>query len=188
MKIKIWVIFFLLVVTNAYGQDYSFSFIENYKDQKRLKLIGDSLKVPLLISNNKIYVIGSSCTSRLLHGDLNGRNDDGGANERANDGNANPRFKAGDHENRGKSGGVGDREKKGKSLNRRKGSDENDRDNDGDVDTRNLDGGISLGTRCSVARNGKILLYTRQKIDARQSNVFFNDRLFNSKYFKIIQL
>lgn len=188
MKIKICAILFLLFAKTTYSQDYTFMFLENYHSQTRLKLLGDSLNTPLLISANKVYAIGSSCITRLLNGDLDDRDADGDVNGRNNDGNANQRLKAGNNDERTLSGGVGDRNKKGKNNNRRNGGGGDDRDAGGDVDTRSLEGSISLGTRCSIAKNGKVLLYTRQKIDASKSTIFFHDKLFNKRYFKIIQL
>lgn len=185
---KIGFMFFLWFATSAYAQDYTFTFVENYKDQNRLKFLADSLKSPLLFSATKVYAIGSSCVSRLLDGDIN---------DRDNDGDNNNRFKAGDNDERNKSGEVGDRVKKGKTDKRNKrgkadnryaDGDSDSRDAGGDVDTRTLAGGISVGNRCSIAKNGKVLLYTRQVMDAKKSNIFFQDRSFNSKHFKIIQL
>jgi hypothetical protein len=188
MKIKVCVILLLLFAKTAYSQDYTFTFIENYNGQARLKRLSDSLGRPLLLSMNKVYSIGSNCITRLLNGELDDRDDDGDVDDRGNDGNANQRLKAGKNDERTKSGGVGDRQKKGKNNNRRKGGDDDDRDSSGDVDTRNLAGGIGLGNRCSVAKNGKVLLYTRQKMDSRNSTIFFHDKSFNNRYFKIIQL
>lgn len=170
------------------AQDYTFSYIKDFTGENEIKAVADSLKKPLLITGNKIYAIGSDCVSRLL---------DGNADDRDNDGGNNNRNKVGENDERNKGGGVGERDTRGKNNKRRKDGDGNGRDKDGDgnrrdkngdADARNSDGAVSLGTRCSIAKNGKVLLYTRQKISAGNSKIYYEQKFFSNKYFKIIQL
>jgi hypothetical protein len=194
--------FIILLVTTLFLSiasvaQYTFSFIEKYTDENRLKAIADSIKMPLLKTENKIYSIGSSCITRLIDGSINDRNDDGDNSDRMNDGSNNKRNQAGasaDRSSKGnkgkrkKNGGDNDRDADGDSNDRDKNGDNNDRNKDGDSDNRNSDGDIANGTRCSVAKNGRILLYTREKINTNKCTIYYKTQYFSSKYFKIIKI
>ncbi|MFI5133256.1 MAG: hypothetical protein ACHQEB_02915 [Chitinophagales bacterium] len=207
MQVKCLLIILFLFNVASYSQGRQFSYIGKYTDEKNLKVIADSLNIPLLVtSDNKVYSIGSECITRLMDGDINDRDKEGDVgdrkkkgskNDRNNDGADNDRNKNGSSDERNKGGDVGYRNKKGNKNNRNKGGDDNDRnkngdDNDrdksGDADSRNSDGAVSNGPRCSVAKNGKILLYTRQDINSKEANIYYKEKFFNNKYFKIIQL
>lgn len=176
---------------------YTFSFIENYSDESRLKTIADSIKIPLLKTENKIYSIGSSCITRLLDGSINERDNDGDNSNRMNDGSNNKRNMAGasaDRKSKGnkskrnKKGGDKDRDGDGDSNDRDSDGDNNDRNKDGDSDNRNSDGATAKGTRCSVAKNGKVLLYTRETINTDKCTIYYKTQYFSNKYFKIIKI
>lgn len=216
MRLEFFLIIFISVSLSSFSQDREFSFIGNYTDEKNLRVIADSIRKPLLVtSDKKVYSIGSDCITRLLDGNINDRDNDGdignrkkkgGNNNRNKDGDDNGRNKTGSGDERSKGGDIAYRNKKGNKNKRNKNGDDNDRnsngnDNDrnkggddderdksGDADSRNSDGAISIGPRCSIAKNGKVLLYTRQDISSKEANIYYKDQFFNNKYFKIIQL
>ncbi|MEE1944971.1 hypothetical protein VRU48_07630 [Pedobacter sp. KR3-3] len=163
----------------AKSQDFSFTFIKKFKDEKEIQAVADSLKTPLLITENKIYAIGGDCITRELGGDATGREEDGDQNNRDKDGNMN---------NREKGGGVGDRDKKGKASQRGKDGDILGRDKAGSTNQRDQDGQSSIGTRCGVTKNGKLMLYTRESMNAKQTKIYYNGKYYSNKYYKIIQL
>lgn len=178
----------MLCYSIGYCQDRTFSYIGLANSEDEIKKIAETTHKALFITNNKVYSIGGDCIGRLLDGNINDRENDGDNDERFKDGNNNDRNKGGD---------VADRKRKGKNNNRNKRGDNNDRDNDGDsnnrnqggdVDTRSLDGAIGTGTGCSIAKNGKVLLYTRQTIDSKKAKILLGGKYFDKKYFKIIQL
>ncbi len=170
------------------SQDYTFSFIKEIKSENEIATLADSIKKPLLITGNKVYSIGSNCISRLLDGSIDDRDNDGDSDNRLKNGDNDERNKGGATADRKKKGGLNKRNKKGNNNDRDKDGDNDKRDIDGDSDSRNVDGTVGEGTRCSVAKNGKLLLYTRQKISVKTSKIFFNQKFFSNKYFKIIQL
>lgn len=174
-------IFLLLLffTNNLKAQDKTFSYIGELQNDSTVKKIADSLKKPLLISGNKIYAIGSACITRLIDGDVNDRDDDGNINDRDKDDNANDRKK---------DGAISKRKKKGKNNNRDNDGDINDRENDADVNKRNNDGAVGAGSRCDITKKGKLLLYTRQKIETKEAYIFYKNQKFNNKSFKIIKL
>jgi len=179
MKGRILIIF-LFQFAFAYGQDKTFSYVGAYQSEENLKLLAESLKKPLLVSNNKVYAIGSDCITRDFGGNATGRDDDGDENDRYKNGVAN---------NRDKSGGVGYRDKKGRSKDRDKEGNLIDRNKAGDANQRSQDGKMGLeGTRCGISKNGILLLYTREKINAKKTTIFFDGKHFSNKYYKIIKL
>lgn len=188
MKIKILLIILFQVTHLAYGQDKIFSYLAKYEGQQQVKKIADSINKPLLVTKDKIYVIGSDCLTRLFDGNLDDRDKGGDSDNRYKDGNGNERNKG---------GGVADRNRKGKGNKRDKGGSNSDRDDDGDVnernkgagsDNRDAGGSIAEGPRCSYAKSGKILLYTRQEIKSSTAQIYYNNKYFSNKYFKIMQL
>jgi hypothetical protein len=170
---------FIYLSTALIAQDKTFSYIMDIDNPDQIKLIADSLKKPLLISGNKIYAIGSKCINHLLDGTVNDRDDDGDVNDRDKDGGINGRKKGGD---------VSDRKRKGKSNKRNKDGDANDRDSDGGTNNRDKDGSIGTGPRCEINTKGKLILYTRQKINKKKAQIYYKGNYFNYKSFKIIQL
>jgi hypothetical protein len=192
IRIKMKKIFLLTILlfqlTFVFGQDRTFSYVDKYENDEKLKLLAESINKPLLITENKIYSIGSDCLTRLFDNNINERNDDGDSNER---------FKDGENDERKKGGDIAYRTKKSKKNKRNKDGNSNDRDDDGDVNNRNSDGNsnnrnadglISDGPRCSYTKNGKILLYTRQEINSKKAKIYYNNKYFSNKYFKIIKL
>lgn len=188
MKKSFLLLSLLFQMIFTYAQDKVFSYLTVFNGEQQLKQIADSLDKPLLIYNNKIYVIGSDCLTRLFDGSLDDRDKDGDSDNRFSDG-------AGNERNKG--GAVADRKKKGKRNNRDKGGSNSDRDDDGDVndrkmgagsDNRDTGGSIADGPRCSYAKNGKILLYTRQEIKGSNAQIYYNHQYFSNKHFKIIKL
>lgn len=179
MKLRYILIIFFQVTIAAYGQDNSFSFVGAYKDEASLFKLADSMKRPLLISENKIYVIGSSCITRLFDSSISNRNGDGDSNERYRDGDADER-KSG--------GGIADRNRKGKNNHRDDDGDVNERNKGASSDSRNAAGAIAEGPRCSYTKSGKILLYTRQDINPKKSRIYYANNFYSNKYFKIIKL
>ena len=187
----------LLKISIVSGQGSEFSYLEPKSTEQRIMFIADSLKCPLLITTDKIYAIGSNCITRLLDGGMNDRDrngdnddrlDDGSNNDRNQAGGSSDRISKGKNNNRKKKGGDNDRDRDGDNNDRDKDGDNNERDRDGDTDDRNADGGSSNGTRCSVAKNGKVLLYTRQSISSESSRIYYKTQYFGPKYFKIIKI
>jgi hypothetical protein len=183
----VFVLSLCLFITKA--QDKTFSYLGEFASNGEIKKLADSLKKPLLINGTKVYTIGTSCISRMLDGDANDRDDDGDASgDRDKDGNINNRNSGGAVGDRKDNGKANKRKKKGGANDRDKDGDVSDRDEDGDVNDRNADGKIIEGTRCSTTKKGKLLLYTRQKISSSKAQIYYKDRYFNNRYFKIIQL
>jgi hypothetical protein len=177
---KLFVFLILLAVAKLnYCQDRTFSYLGEISNSDEVKKIADSLHKPLLVVGIKVYAIGSNCITRALSGDVNDRDGDGDANDRLNDGENNERKSGGD---------IRDRKRKGRKSARDKDGDTNDRDEDGDVNARNADGSISQGTRCSISKKGKLLLYTREKISSKKAKIYFINKYFSNKHFKIIEL
>lgn len=188
MKNIITIALFLFKLSFVLGQDKTFLFVEKYQNENRLKLISDSINKPLLVTKDKIYLIGSDCLTRLFDGTVDDRNEDGKKNERAIDGDTNTRKKGGDIADREKKGKKNKRNKDGSFDNRDYDEDVNERNKDANSDNRNSDGAVSAEPRCSFAKNGKILLYTTQQIDSKKANIFYNHHFYPNKYFKIIKL
>jgi hypothetical protein len=182
------IILFLFSVV-IYGQDREFSYQGTYKDEKDLKNIAERWNKPLLVTaDKKVYTIGSDCISRLLDGNINDRNKSGSGDERNKGGDVGYRSSKGKKNKRDKNGDDNDRNNNGGDNDRDKNGDDNDRDKNGDMDTRNSDGTVSNGPRCSTAKNGKVLLYTRQDISSKNASIYYKENFFNNKYFKIIKL
>ena len=190
MAIKIILyIFTISIISNfTYAQTNSFKLEEKFTTVERAKQLSDSLKRPVLISEEYVFSIGDNCYKNFIAGIINERNNDGENNDRYKDGNFN---------DRNKGGAVADRQKKGKKNNRNKGSNQNERDNDGDINdrnkdgkntNRNSDGSVGDGPHCSNTENGKLLLYTRHNIKIKTAYIFFENQTFNNKHFKIKKL
>lgn len=168
-----------LLAARTYAQDNSFTLIGKFQNDIALAKLADSLKRPLLLFNTKIYAIGGDCITRDLGGNATGRDDDGDGNEREKDGGANSREKGGK---------IGYRDKKGNAKNRDKDGNLLDRDKAGSANQRDMDGRVGIGTRCGVTKGGKLVLYTREDISAKQTKIYYQGKYFTSKYYKIIQL
>ena len=178
----------MLKISTAFCQGAEFSYLEPKSTEQRIQFIADSLKCSLLITEDKIYTIGMSCITRLLDGGLSDRDRYGNNDDRLDDGSNNERNQAGGSADRTRKGKTSNRTKKAGDNDRDSDGDHNERDRDGDTDDRNADGGSSKGTRCSVAKNGKVLLYTRQSISADSSRIYYKTQYFGPKYFKIIKI
>ena len=179
---------YLFTIPSAISQGSEFSYLEPKSTEQRIQFIADSLKCPLLITEDKIYAIGSNCITRLLDGGMNDRDRNGDNDDRLGEGRNNERNQAGGSADRIRKGKNNNRKKKGGDNDRDKDGDNNERDRDGDTDDRNADGGSIKGTRCSVAKNGKVLLYTRQSISSESSRIYYKTQYFGPKYFKIIKI
>lgn len=181
-------IILLFKVSPLVAQDFTFTFIKHFKNETEVIAVGDSLKKPLLVTDNKIYAIGSDCLTRLFDSSINDRGGDGDSDER---------FKEGNADERKNGGAVADRNSRGRKNGRNKNGNNNDRDEDGDVNYRNrgagsdirrADGSVADGPRCSYTKSGKILLYTRQNLDSKKSKIYYASNFYSNKYFKIIKL
>jgi hypothetical protein len=188
MKFYLLIYPLLLMQPIVNAQDKLFSYWGEMSNKAQIQALGDSIKKPLFITGNKIYIIGSACITRDLGGDVNDRNDDGDANDRLNDGGANNRKNAGATAERKKKGNNKNRNKDGDANDRDEGGDANDRDEDGDANDRDIAGAKTLGARCSRTKSGKVLLYTRQDLKSSGAEIYYNHHFFNNKYFKIKQL
>lgn len=179
MRTKIMLLLFLQITSLVYGQDKIFSLLATYQGEQQVKQLSDSINKPLLVTKEKIYVIGSDCLTRLFDGNINDRKDDGNNDDRNNGGNADKREKG---------GGIGDRKRKAKNNNRNNDGDIDERNNGAGSDNRDAGGDIADGPKCSYTKSGKILLYTRQNIKSSEAKIYLNNRYFLNKYFKIIKL
>jgi hypothetical protein len=188
----------LIFVSNCtFAQTNNFKIEEKFTTLARAKKVSDSLKLPILVTNEYVFSIGEICYQRLLDGYINDRNNYGDINERENDGDINNRENGGGNNDRNKGGAVAERNKNGKKNNRYKAGDNNDRDkagdnNDrdkaGDNNDRNSDGSIAEGPHCSNTKKGNVILYTRHEIKDKSAFIYFNNNTFNNKYFKINKL
>lgn len=177
---------FFLSFGFSHAQDFSFTFVKTFTDEKEIVSLYDSIKKPLLIFQNKIYAIGSDCTNySLLDGTFNQRNKDGKTSRRNKGGKNDQRFSDGDTDQRLAGGDIGERNKSGKSDKRRKGGKSDRRNKGGNSDDRNSGGTLSNAPRCEVSDNGKLVLYTRQEIKSKNAQIYYKHQFFNKKYFKI---
>jgi hypothetical protein len=189
MKNKaILIVFLFFSCLTVFSQNNSFSYIGKFSNESELKAISDSLQLPLLVVNDEVYSIGSDCISRALDGNISDRDTDGANNNRN---------RLGANTERNKSGSTAERSKKGKKNNRKKDGENNDRNDDGtyndrDIDgnsnNRNKSGAISEGVRCAIDKKGKLILYTRKKINTKTAKIYYHNSYFTNKHFKIIQL
>ena len=188
MKKVILVTILLFQVTFALSQTNQFKIEEEFTTVERAKKLSDSLKLPILVTNKYVFSIGEICYKRLLNGYVNDRENDGDINDRENDGDINNREKGGGNNDRNKGGTIAERKKKGKKNNRDITGNNNDRDNAGDNNDRDSDGSIGEGPHCSNTKKGKVILYTRYEIKENNAFIYFSNKTFNSKYFKINKL
>lgn len=192
--------FFLLLLLFSQpviSQDNTFTYVGKFETQEALNSYLQKSALPCLVVDEDIYVIGSDCISRALDGDMSDRDSDNNSNDRDSDGENNNRSKFGTNNERNKAGGIAERKTKGSKRNRDNDGDNNNRDSDNDVNDRDKDGAsgnrnkagaISEGVRCAIDRKGKVLLYSRKKIDVKRAKIYYQNKYFNKKYFKIIQL
>ena len=176
MKKILIVILLVLISKTNYAQDKTFSYIGEITDTSKIRAIADSLKKPLLLSENKLYAIGSFCIPKLMGGDAIDRDADGNANDRDKNGDKNDRNKGGDSKSRDKKGDANDRNIDG---------DVNKRNKKGEVDERNKNGSSTNGARCDIDKNGMLILYTRIKLNSKKSQIYYNNKFFSNAYFKI---
>ncbi|OYU82855.1 MAG: hypothetical protein CFE24_13875 [Flavobacterium sp. BFFFF2] len=188
MKKKLSFLLFLFYFSFINAQDMTFSYVGKYENIEKLKQIADSINKPLLVTEDKIFSIGSDCLTHLFDGSINDRNSDGNSDDRYKDGDSDERKKGGGIVERTKKSNRNNRNKEGKFDERDEDGDVNDRYKDGASENRNSNGSISDGPRCSYSKNGKILLYTRQNINAKKSQIYYKNKFYSNKYFKIIQL
>jgi hypothetical protein len=174
MKLNLKRLFFLCFIFSIFlveAQNNSISYFKTFSNEKELFNLYDSINKPLLIYQNKIFVIGSDCIQNsLIDGFFQNRQIGGKIDNRMSGGNVDNRM----------SGGIyGERNKNGKLDNRNRG---------GSIEQRNSGGYLSTGSYCEISDDGKVLIYTYKQFKSKYTKIFYNNKYFNNKYFKIINL
>ena len=184
-----------LLLCTAYcnAQDNSFIYFSTGGNDKAIvsKTAIEQKGKPLLIYNDKIYVLGSDCIAdafRKNGGDVSNRKKGGGKSCRKKGGHkGGSRNKGGDMNSRNKDGDMDSRKKGGDMDSRNKGGDMSSRQKNGDINSRNKSSDV-MGQSCEIAENGKLIIYTYLKIAAKKSKIYYNGNYFNNKFFKIIKI
>ena len=194
MKIFIFLIIFL-VANNSYSQTHELVFVSTIKQEKDVKRIHDSLRIPLLIYQNKIYAIHSECITRDFGGNINNRDFGGNSNDRNTSGNSSDRNSGGDAKERNSGGNSNDRNSSGNTNDRSSGGNSNDRNSSGNSKDRDAGGnskdrnqeGAFSKFMCSVDQHGKLILHFYNIMEDKSTKVYYNNSYISlkSKYFII---
>jgi hypothetical protein len=179
---KLLLIVLLLCTAYCNAQDNSFVYLSTGGNDKAIvsKTAIEQKGKPLLIYNDKIYVLGSDCIADAF------RKNGGDVNNRNKGGDKGSRNRGGDMDTRNKGGDMDARNKGGDMDSRNKGGDMSSRQKNGDINSRNKSSDV-MGQSCEIAENGKLIIYTYLKIAAKKSKIYYNGNYFNNKFFKIIK-
>jgi hypothetical protein len=187
---KLLSIILLICIVYCHAQDNTFIYLSIGGNDNAIvnKTAIEQNNKPLLIYNDKIYVVGGDCISEALKGgDINDRNKGGDKGNRNKGGDMDSRNRGGDKGNRNKGGDMDSRKKGGDMDSRNKGGDMSSRQKNGDLNSRNKSSDV-LGQSCEIDDNGKLIIYTFLKISAKKSKIYYNGNYFNKKFFKIIKI
>lgn len=178
---KLLSIVLLILSLYCHAQDNSFIYLSTGGNDNAIviKTSKEQNGKPLLIYNDKIYVVGGDCISEALKG--------GDIDDRNKGGDLYRRNKSGDNGIRNKSGDMDSRNKGGDMDSRNKGGDNSSRQKNGDLNSRNKSSDV-LSQSCEIDDNGKLIIYTFLKISFKKSKIYYNGNYFNKKFFKIIKI
>jgi hypothetical protein len=186
------------------AQTQELVFVSTIKQEKDVQKIYDSLRIPLLIYQNKIYAIHSECITRDFGGNINSRDSGGNSNDRNAAGNSSDRNSGGDAKERNSGGNSNDRNSSGNTNDRNVWGNTNDRSSGGNSNDRNASGnskdreaggsskdrnqeGAFSKFMCSVDQHGKLILHFYNIMEDKSTKVYYNNSYISlkSKYFII---
>ena len=188
----------------AAAQYYPLKLLKGYDAGSNLAPLYDSLLLPLLVTDNKVYVIRSECFPRAAGeadndrsegAAVNDRSREGGNNDRSEDGDGNDRSHDNDNNDRKAGGAINDRDNTGDenarqgdgdANNRAAGNAANDRAGNGHSNDRTA-GGAATGIICWADEEGILNISFEYMAPDKKAQLYFNHKYYtsHSKRFKL---
>ncbi len=186
------------------GKEHPVKYLTVTSNEAVIQKLYDSLQLPLLIVNTKVFLLSSECFFRDLGANANDRNSGGNANDRnaggnANDrnagGNANDRNAGGNANDRNAGGNANDRNAGGNANDRNAGGNANDRNAGGNANDRNLGGNVNnrnegggfANFSCGNDAKGTLLIYFHNANIDKTVKIYYNNKFYTIKnnFFKL---
>ena len=186
------------------GKEHPVKYLTATNSEAVIEKLYDSLQLPLLVANTKVFLLSSECFVRDNGANANERNAGGNANDRNAGGNANDRNAGGNANDRNAGGNANDRNAGGAANDRNAGGTINDRNSGGAFNERNFGGSVNdrnaggnsndrnsggefANFSCGNDAKGTLFIYFHHAAIDKTVKVYYNHKFYTIKnnFFKL---